>query len=323
MKDWFSQQFDDYVEETAVGTRWWLVVLPFALGLPLVIAILERAYPPLYRPGSVAIALLIGVIVGLALLLVARERRRYRVAAIDHTGDIGALRRKSWGEFEILVGEAIRRQGYVVKERGGFRSDLGIDLIAEHDRTRVIVQCKHWRTMRVHEGPVKELYADVKSQGFAEGWLVTSGRFTSRAKSWARGKELRLIDGEALVELIAETPASMSTSPRRPLQMTAAQHMPECPNCGTLMRRLVNHYNQSMFWGCSDPVCDWTIDDPAEREDQPPLCSRGHTMTQRKTSLGSAYWACSDPNCSRKRLRGLNQANDSTGSSRRPTQRFP
>jgi len=79
-------------------------------------ALLEVVVPSFYRPGNVVIALFIGSIVGFALVLVARERRRYRAAAIDHTGDVAALRKKPWGEFEILVGEMFRRQGYVVKE---------------------------------------------------------------------------------------------------------------------------------------------------------------------------------------------------------------
>lgn len=109
LTNWLAQRFDDYVEDTAVGRRAWVIVLLFALGLPLLTALLDVGVPALYRPGNVGIALLIGTILGLSLVLVARERRRYRAAAIDHTGDIAALRRKSWGDFEILVGEVFRR----------------------------------------------------------------------------------------------------------------------------------------------------------------------------------------------------------------------
>ena len=34
---------------------------------------------------------------------------------MDNTGDLAALREKTSGEFEILVGQVFRSQGYVVK----------------------------------------------------------------------------------------------------------------------------------------------------------------------------------------------------------------
>jgi len=118
-KGWLAQHFDDYVEEAVVGHRPWIIVLLFALGLPTLTTLVEVVFPAIYRPGTIAISLLIGVVVGVGLVLVARERQRYRAAAMDDTGDVAALRKKPWGEFEILVGQVFRSQGYVVKERGG------------------------------------------------------------------------------------------------------------------------------------------------------------------------------------------------------------
>jgi restriction system protein len=304
LRGWLARQFDDYVEETAVGHRAWVIVLLFGVGLPVLTFLLVVLFPSLYRPGNVPISLLIGMVIGLVLVLVARERERYRAAAIDHTGDIAALRKKSWGEFEILVGEVFRRQGYVVKERGGFKRDFGVDLIAERGKERVIIQCKHWLVRRVHEGPVKELYADVKSQGFAEGWLVTCGRFTDPARSWAHGKEIRLIDGEALVELIQ--PAEVSVHPQAPIAVIAkdAKAPPSCPNCATPMHRLTNRFDQSRFWGCPNPVCGGTFDDPPADKGTP-RCGHGHRMVTRKSERGVEFWGCADPGCSRKRLLSL------------------
>jgi restriction system protein len=303
LKGWIAQRFDDYVEETVVGKRAWVIVLLFALGLPILTALLDVAFPALYRAGNVAISLLIGTVVGLALVLVARERERYRAAAIDHTGDIAALRKKPWGEFETIVGQAFRSQGYMVKERGGFRRDHGVDLIAQRGKERVLIQCKHWLAWKVAEGQVKQLYADVKTQEFTAGWLVTCGRFTEFAKSWAKGKEIRLIDGESLVQLIQV--AGISDPPPAPdeTKTPATLTSPGCPNCGTPMRRHKNRYDESSFWGCPIPACNWTIDDPTPGGETP-HCSHGHLMVARKTIRGTNYWACSNGECSRKRLFG-------------------
>jgi restriction system protein len=300
-KGWLAQQFDDYVEEAVVGHRPWVIVLLFALGLPILTTLLEVVFPALYRPGNIAISLFIGVVVGLGLVLVARERRRYRAAAMDNTGDLAALRKKTWGEFEILVGEVFRSQRYVVKERGGFKRDHGVDLIAERGKEKVLIQCKHWLAWKVTEEKVKELYADTKTQAFTEGWLVTCGRFTKFAESWARDRGIRLIDGEALIQLIRSAGASDHPPAAPGAHMAETVATSSCPNCGTPMRRQTNRYDQSTFWGCPSPSCNWTIDDPAA-DGGTPRCSRGHLMTARKTPRGGTYWGCSDPNCSRKRL---------------------
>lgn len=299
LRTWIATQFDDYVEETAVSHRWWLIVLIFGVGLGIATALVGVVLPSSYHSGDVAISVLIGAIIGLALVLVARERGRARAAAIDDTGSIAALRRKTWGEFEILVGEAIRRQGYLVKQRGGFQPDDGMDLIAERGREKVIVQCKHWLTWKVHADAVKILYADTTTQEFTEGWLITCGRFTDHAVGWAKGKPIRLVDGQALVALIDlhSRPAAQSVADRDDLgESTSAR---ACPNCGSPLVRLTNRYNQSRFWGCSSGTCGWTFDD-RPTDQLTVLCSHGHSMVMAKTVHGTSYWRCQT--CSRKRL---------------------
>src|SRR5713101_6361585 len=296
LKGWIAQRFDDYVEEAVVGKRAWVIVLLFALGLPILTALLDVAFPTLYRAGNVAISLFIGTFVGLALVLVARERERYRAAAIDHTGDIAALRKKPWGEFDTIVGQVFRSQGYLVKERGGFKRDHGVDLIAQRGKERVLIQCKHWLAWKVGEGQIKELYADVKTQEFSEGWLVTCGRFTEFARSWAKGNAIRLIDGESLVQLIQL--AGISDRPPAPAEAKlAATLTTRCPNCDTPLLRHSNRYDESRFWGCPNPECNWTIDDPTPGGGTP-HCSHGHLMVALKTTRGVDYWGCSNRECS-------------------------
>ena len=49
LKGLIAQRFDDYVEETVVGQRAWVIVLLFALGLPILTVLLDVAFPALYR----------------------------------------------------------------------------------------------------------------------------------------------------------------------------------------------------------------------------------------------------------------------------------
>jgi len=293
---------DDYIEEVAVGTPWWVLVLAFGLGLPILLAAVSLIFRLGYQLGVYSIALFAGALLGVALRLIARERERYRSRTFDGAGDLQALRALRWPDFEIAVGELVRRQGYLVKERGGFRADGGVDLIAEGRKGRIAIQCKQWKAWRVREAQVRELYGTVKGGGFSAGWLVTCGVFTDSARSWAEGKELRLIDGREL-ERVVTGGASLSQTIIKTESRTAVD--PEgskCPNCGAELHRLTNTKDRSEFWGCTNKACGWTFNDVPSTAGEV-LCDRGHQMVERTTKRGFVFWGCSHyPTCLRKRL---------------------
>ena len=70
-------------------------------------------------------------LIGLVGAAMSFFRRRQRVALVTDVAQArsaDALDGMSWREFEILVGEAFRLQGYRVAETGGGGPDGGIDL---------------------------------------------------------------------------------------------------------------------------------------------------------------------------------------------------
>lgn len=132
--------------------------------------------------------------------------------------DISALK---WREFEEFIGEAYRRQGYQVEQRGGNEPDGGIDLILRKKGEMVLVQCKHWEAEQVGVKIVRELYGVVAAEGATKGIIVTTGYFTRDAEIFAHGKPLLLIRGNELSRLIEEGQKSLisksaKTSNRRP-----------------------------------------------------------------------------------------------------------
>jgi restriction system protein len=120
--------------------------------------------------------------------------------------DISALK---WREFEEFIGEAYRRQGYQVEERGGNEPDGGIDLILRKKGEIVLVQCKHWEAEQVGVNIVRELYGVVAAEGATKGIIVTTGYFTRDAEIFAHGKPLLLIRGNELSRLIEEGQKSL------------------------------------------------------------------------------------------------------------------
>ncbi len=184
---------------------------------------------------------------------------------LNRQSGIESLRSLTWREFEHLVGEAFRRQGYDVEESGGGGADGGIDLVLRGHGETVLVQCKQWKVRQVGVDKVRELFGVVTSERAERGILVTSGVFTNDAHSFKVGKPLTLIDGPALVDLVRNVqPASPSTPPLPPQPMPASTNA--CPRCDSPMtlRTAKRGSNAgSSFYGCTRyPSCKGTR--PAE-----------------------------------------------------------
>mgnify|MGYP000881563217 CR=1 FL=1 len=185
-------------------------------------------------------------------------------AANDKSGN--ALLNLSWQEFELLVGQAFRMQGYSVKETGGGGADGGIDLELRKSGEIFLVQCKQWRAFKVSVNVVRELFGVMAAQGATGGFVVTAGVFTADAQEFSKGRNIALIDGTALEKMItaarATTPVATPATDREKPTLTSEADIaatPVCPRCGSVMvkRRAKQGSNAgSDFWGCSKyPAC--------------------------------------------------------------------
>src|SRR5438874_9605234 len=129
--------------------------------------------------------------------------RRGDKARFDGQTGVESVRRLSWQEFERLLGEFYRRQGYEVSQRGGPVADGGADLELHKGDEKLLVQAKHWKTWVVRLPQVRELWGAVADEHADGAILVTSGSFTQDAQRWATGKNLTLVDGQQLATAIA------------------------------------------------------------------------------------------------------------------------
>ncbi|MEC3767242.1 MULTISPECIES: restriction endonuclease [Cupriavidus] len=195
-----------------------------------------------------------------------------RDVAAARSGD--ALRQMSWRDFERLVGELFRMRGYAVAETGGSGADGGIDLRLRKGNELALVQCKQWRAYKVPVTVVRELYGVMAAQGVAQGYVVTSGQFTADARAFASGRNIELIDGEALSALVkrvrAAAPVDFTARPSAPASSHAASMQPPqqearppgapaCPRCGAAMIQRISKQGANAgnpFWGCTTfPKC--------------------------------------------------------------------
>jgi restriction system protein len=196
---------------------------------------------------------------GAAASFFAKRKRTQLVEAVATSDAPDILEGMTWREFESLVEEAFRLRGYTVKRIGGDGPDGGVDLELKRDAETVLVQCKQWRAHKVGVQVVRELYGVMAARGAASGIVVTSGTFTQDAIDFASGRNVQLMAGDELRELVrAARNAKPSPVPATP----ASAPTSGCPVCGGPMvkRQAKRGANAGgYFYGCSRyPACKGT-----------------------------------------------------------------
>jgi len=128
-----------------------------------------------------------------------RGKKRQQFVAAHQS--MSAIQRLNWNQFENLVAAAYRQQGYrVTMTKGG--ADGGIDLWLSRSGEQIAVQCKHWRSSRVGVQPVRELLGIVAAERATCGIFVASSGYTRDALRFAKNRDVILLDGIALEELL-------------------------------------------------------------------------------------------------------------------------
>lgn len=108
-------------------------------------------------------------------------------------------------QFESFIATMLRNMGLSVEETK-LSGDGGVDLIASYDypilKGVFLVQCKLWKGV-IGEPAVRDLYGVVLSNKRAsKGILITNSDFSYQANKFAEDKNIELINGTILNELI-------------------------------------------------------------------------------------------------------------------------
>ncbi|SEI45343.1 restriction endonuclease [Frateuria terrea] len=185
----------------------------------------------------------------------AKGRRRL----LETQTGLDSVRGLSWRQFELLVGEAFRRQGYTVQETGLGGADGGIDLLLHKDGKLTLVQCKRWKTQRVDVKVVREMFGLLAHHQASDVKIIAVGDYTADARRFAAGKPIELITGATLLDMVRSVrtaPASLTPQARA---SAALETPPPCPKCGKEMQLRTNRRTNERFWGCTSyPSCRGT-----------------------------------------------------------------
>lgn len=141
-------------------------------------------------------------------------------AAADDLLAVSGLSQK---EVERLVADAYRGQGYQVTGIGGADSQSDAGMLLTKASQRVLLQCKYWKTRKLAEMPVRELYGMMAAQNANAGILITSGTFTLEASRFAGYGHIQLIDGPRLLSLLRESEAAQKPVEQSPRASAAAR----------------------------------------------------------------------------------------------------
>jgi restriction system protein len=112
---------------------------------------------------------------------------------------LGKIRGMSSENFSAILGEAFRRDGYVVTEV--FKG--AVDLKLDKGGRVSIVSCKRWKAAQTGIGPLRELFEAKETQDAADCIYVAAGDFTANASAFATEKSIRLLRDTPLAELVA------------------------------------------------------------------------------------------------------------------------
>lgn len=198
-------------------------------------------------------------LLGAILSLFDRKKRENLLSETKQRGKQNALLNMSWREFEMLVGEVFRQRGFSVVEIGGNGADGGVDLVLKKNGETHLVQCKQWKAYKVGVEIVRELYGVMAANGAVSGYVVTSGVYTNEAKAFADGRNIELIDGSKLTQMIQGIKLS---NPITTNIVYEIKNEMTCPKCGSdMVKRNARRGTNAgqAFFGCSQyPACRGT-----------------------------------------------------------------
>ncbi len=198
-----------------------------------------------------------------AMAAMYEKRRRALSGQSAGCDAVAELKAMGWQEFESLIGDAFRLQGFMVAQRGGNGPDGEVDLVLSKSSEIYLVQCKQWRAPWVDADVVQALHQVMVQQRAVRGYVVTAGNFTTDAQALAQAHNVHLIDGDKLMEMLRLARVSQGIQASANASASAAHgHSPACPICNAAMIVREAKYGDSAghkVWSCTQfPHCHGT-----------------------------------------------------------------
>lgn len=111
----------------------------------------------------------------------------------------------TWSQVQRLLRSTYQLRGYTVESV--VENHVPVDMVLEKEGKRVFLGCHHWQVWDVPDRAVHELAGYASGAGADHAVMVTSGRFSAGARSYAAARGLELVDGLQLKTFVAGSPS--------------------------------------------------------------------------------------------------------------------
>ena len=102
--------------------------------------------------------------------------------------------------------ELFKKDGWKVKGNSKKGADGGVDIWISKStfksKTTAIVQCKRYEQTAVTVKVIREMYGLMYEYEVDKAYIVTTSYFTKECYKFVDGKEIELINGDTLVQMI-------------------------------------------------------------------------------------------------------------------------
>lgn len=143
--------------------------------------------------------LVFSIILVLARLLWLKRKQKERQRLL--LADSLAL---SPTEFEQRVAMLLTDLGWQNVQLVGGSGDGGVDIRAENDGFRYVVQCKRYKGL-VEPTHIRDLAGTLTHEKADRGLLITTGHVSDQTRAWIKGKPVFIWDGSLLGKQIARS----------------------------------------------------------------------------------------------------------------------
>lgn len=142
-------------------------------------------------------------------MLAHAQPRRSKLTVLLNEA-LAAVRGLKWHNFELLVAEGFRTQGFSVTHVSA-ELDEGPDLQLVKGERRYVVQCRGWQEAAVATASVLQLYAGMAAKGATVGFIVTAGEVSEDAAQLAQARGIQFIKGAKLLAMLDRARETITT----------------------------------------------------------------------------------------------------------------
>ena len=124
---------------------------------------------------------------------------------------LAVVREMRRANFDLLVAEGFRVQGFSVTEVGDANAPERPDIGLAKAGKKFCVQCRHWRDATIGVAAVQELEGVMAARSADGGFLVTAGGVTADAAAFASTRKIQLVHGPKLLVMLEKAKETITT----------------------------------------------------------------------------------------------------------------